>query len=180
MQKISGAFILINLLSLIYLFSSCEEGNVCQEDLESYAYIGFHKRVNGVLTDTVLGTLMVKGIQDPDTITFDTVFNRNSVELRLPQDADSCKYLFSIAVYDSILTQVNDSTEELTWTISHYVEDTLEISFTRQLYLLSPNCGFSYLYELTDINYTKNSIQSAEIGIAKIGGFNEENIKILF
>lgn len=204
------------LITIVYFSQSCDEGEVCQEDIESYAYAGFHKIINGVLRDTTFEEIILIGMQNLDSISPDAVLNQKYVLLRLPHGSDSCKFIFSFAVYDSILLQyidtsiidttiidttiidisedipvitidtiridtvIFDTTYEKIWDLSHYVADTLKLDFTRQLYLVSPNCGFSNLYDLTGIDYTNNLIHSVEIGIPEIGGFNEENIKILF
>ncbi len=165
---------------LIYLFHSCDQGKVCQDELESYANAGFYTDKGGTLKDTTFEEFSVRGIQDPDTIPFDTLKEKQSVRLRLSQGSDSCEYVFSFAVYDSVLILINDTVEELRWDISYYVEDTMKLSYTRQIYLVSPDCGFSHHYDLIDLSYTNNMIQSAEIAISEIGNFNEENIKIHF
>jgi len=165
-------------ITLIYLFHSCDQGKVCQDELESYANAGFYTDKGGTLKDTTFEEFEVRGIQNPDTIPFDTIREKQSVRLRLSQGSDSCTYFFSFAVYDSIPTL--DVMHGLIWGISYYISDTMKLYYTRQIYLVSPDCGFSHHYELIDLSYTNNMIQSAEIAISEIGNFNEENIKIHF
>ena len=163
-------------LSVIFLNQSCDQGNVCQDALEFSANAGFYRNVYNVVDDTTFGTIAMKGIQVPDTITFDTLLKRKYILLPLPQGIDSCRYVLSFAVYDSI--DVNDTLR--IWDISHYVNDTLQLNFSRQMYLVSADCGFSHLYELKSVGHTSNMIQSAEIVNSEISALNEENIKIYF
>ena len=165
-------------IPLIYL--SCDQTEVCQDELEPKANARFWISVDGVLQDTSFGALLVKGIQTPDTISFDTLIDKNSVLLPLPQGSDSCKFVFSFAVYDSIEVEVNDMVQERIWGISYFENDTLQLYFTRLMYLISSDCGFAHLFELEEIDYTTNMIRSAEIVKSEIDALNEENIRIRF
>ncbi len=155
---------------------SCRQDTVCQDAIEPSANAGFYKNIYGVEYDTSFGSIAVKGIQQPDTITTDTLIGKKNVLLPLPQGIDSCKFLFSFAVYDSI--PINDTTKK--WDISYFVDDTLQLNFSKQMYLVSVECGFSHLYQLKSVSYTKNFIQSAEIVNDEISNLNEQNIKIYF
>ncbi|MBN2522625.1 MAG: hypothetical protein JXB24_05090 [Bacteroidales bacterium] len=173
-------WLIISILSiaLIYFFHSCNQEKICQDELESYANAGFYTDKDGTLKDTTFEEFKVRGLQNPDTIPFDTLREEQSVRLRLSQGSDSCTYVFSFAVYDSIPSP--DTAGKLIWSVSYYIEDTMKLNYTRQIYLVSPDCGFSHYFELIDLSYTNNMIQSAEIAISEIGNFNEENIKIRF
>jgi hypothetical protein len=161
---------------VILLNQSCGQEPVCQDAIEPSANAGFYKDIYGPPDDTAFGTVIVKGIQQPDTITRDTLIGKKNVLLPLPQGIDSCKFLFSFAVYDSI--SINDTTKK--WDISYFVDDTLQLNFSRQMYLVSVECGFSHFYELKFLSYTNNFIRSAEIVNDEISNLNEQNIRIYF
>ena len=170
----------ISALFVIFFCFSCSQGEICKDSQESSAYTGFYKNINGVLYDTTFGKIAVKGLQSPDTITFDTLINIKAVQLPLPQGLDSCNFVFSFAVYDSVYTQINEGTYKMVWELTHYIDDTLRLIFTRQMYLISTECGFSHLYNMKNLRYTNNMIKSAEIINSEIGDKNEDNIRIYF
>lgn len=169
-------YIVFLVISVLLLNQSCDQGNVCQDALEFSANAGFYRNVYNVIDDTTFENVAFKGIQIPDTIPFDTLQNRKYLLLPLPQGSDSCRFVLSFAVYDSI--DINDTVRDVG--ISHFVDDTLQINFSRQMYLVSPDCGFSHLYELKSVSYSMNFIKSAEIVNSEISGYNEENIRIYF
>ena len=169
-------YIVFFICSVIVFNQSCDQSEICQDDLMEYANLGFYKIIYGVEHDTAFENIFIKGLQLPDTIPFDTLTDRNYVLLPLPQGTDSCKFVFSFAVYDSI--DVNDTLR--VWDISHYIDDTLQLIFSRQMYLVSADCGFSHSYIMKSVNHTMNLIQSVDIVNDEITGLNEENIKIYF
>ena len=173
-------YILILFAAVIVFGHSCDQGEICQNASESYANAHFYKQENNVLQDTSFGRLTIRGIQIPDTIPFDTLLNQKSIQLPLPQGSDSCTFVLSFAVYDSVIIEVNDSVQELIWDITHYVDDTLRLRFSRQMYLESVDCGFTHLFDLKDVFHTNHMIKSAEILNSETGTSNEENIRILF
>jgi len=167
-------------LTILISYQSCDQTEFCNDALDPNANARFRINVDGVLKDTAFEALVFKGIQTPDTISFDTLYNRNSVLLPLPQKSDSCKFVLSFAVFDSIEVEVNDTVQEKIWGISYFVNDTLQLYFTRLMYLISSDCGFAHLFELQEMDYTTNMIQSAQIVKSEIDELNEENIRIHF
>lgn len=173
-------YILTLFAIVIFLCHSCDPGEICKDSIEAYANTKFYKSLDGALKDTTFGKFIVRGIQNPDTIPSDTLSNVNALKLPLPQGIDSCMFVFSFAVYDSVLTQINDSTIKLIRTITHYVDDTIKLKYSRQLYLISADCGFAHLFDLKNISSTNNLIQSVKIVNSEIETSDEENIRILF
>jgi hypothetical protein len=173
-------YLAIFAFTILLSYQSCDQTEICSDSLEANANVRFWIDVDGVLQDTVFEALVYKGIQTPDTISFDTLYNKNSILLPLPQESDSCIFVLSFAVFDSIEAETNNTAQDSIWDISYFVNDTLRLNFTRLMYLVSSDCGFAHLFEMQEIDYTTNMIQSAEIVNSEINELNEENIRLRF
>ncbi len=208
----------IFLTAFIFHLLSCSQEEICQDPERSLVNLGFYKYEDGIVSDTTLEAIAIKGIGDPDTLANDTASKIKSIQIPLPHGIDSCSFVFSFAIVDTnyiydtvpIVIVIFDHTPDTlivtypvpdtilhidpipeilyfydpvpvaTPFISHYIDDTVNFTFSRVQYMVSAECGFSHLYQLLNVSHTHNVIHSMEIINPEINPFNEENIKILF
>jgi hypothetical protein len=123
----------ILILVLCLLAISCAPEEVCDEDSVSELVASFKTEAEGTVSDTSFTALTVYGIREGQSIwlLYDSV---NYSEILLPLDPhhDFSRFVF----------QVNDGT------------DTLTLTHSSEVYLISYSCGFGNLFTLDpDIQY---------------------------
>lgn len=147
------------LIPLIVLFSflfSCKE-SACDLSTKSLLQIGFYRVKKNIGTITSLDSLTVFGLGKEG----DSLYKNKSVSsvlIPLSQNQDMSSFIISRK--DTI--------------------DTLSINYTRQLKLISKECGFATIFEINTATISNHKFDSVKIINPVINTANEENIRIYF
>lgn len=142
---------------LIPLFFSCKE-TACDLQTKSLLKIGFYTKIKDVAVLTPSDSLTIYGIGKEGDLLYDTSNNISSVYIPLSQNQD----------FSSFVINSNDTL------------DTLSISYTRTLKLISQECGFATIFEISSATLSKNRFDSIKIIKPIIDTEYEENIRIYF
>ena len=204
-KKIKAASVF---LGIILFFSSCSEPEYCTLPTVAKTNIGFYTQIDGELEEEVMYGFWACGLGTDSLINSDTSAVK-SLSLELSESNDSCSFIFRFNVvidtltpqiiidtiidldtipntpptfaFDSILSELPDTLPGITQYLTITFTDTLQFNYKRQLYYISPACGFIYNYELGEIQYTKNYIDTILIVNPLVNTSNEEkNVQILF
>ncbi len=149
-------YIIFLFLFFIPFFYSCEE-NTCDEKTKALLQIGFYKNSNKKVVLTSIDSLTVYGMNAMDSTLYD---NKNLATLFLPlnQNNDKCSFVFNS----------NDTLDTLTFHYSHNIR------------FISKECGFASIFNITNIDFTKNKFDSISIINRNIDTENEEDLRIYF
>ena len=166
---------MIFILSLSGLFLSCTKEEYCLSDVVAYLDIGFYTWEDGVRVKKTIETFTACGISS-DSLIYDARTNIQSVELPLSNLSDTSRFMFVFQVDMPSIPSIDRYRK-------YKIKDTLIVVYSRQIFFISPVCGFGYNYELLDAFATQNYIDSVIITnpyvyISDKG--TEENIEILF
>lgn len=146
----------------VLLIISCSTQEVCEEDLTPAAITTFHTYQDEVLRDTILSGISLYGIREnqPDGLIYDSV---TAAKIYLPLNPNSDQSTFVMTVNE--------------------VVDTIRISHTSTVYLISFTCGFANDFSMTEIAFTKNSIKDIELVKEYVNAEetdDEEHLKFYF
>ena len=201
MQRI--IFFLIVFFCISGLFLSCTKEDYCAHDVTAFLKIGFYTREEGELVQKSMQSFTAKGFPS-DSILYNNKSNLKTIELPLSNLSDTARfafiYKFSVTIIDTtwlisdslslfdtlyspdttLIPTVHDINDTV---ITKYQYDTLEIIYSRRMYLVSPLCGFGYDYEILEANFTYHYMDSAYIDdrfVIIVDEENEDNLKILY
>lgn len=139
-------------------FTSCEEKTACDLTTDAPLQVGFYSLLNDTLElDTTATNFTAWGIGSTDTI-YQLQSGLAEAELQLNPFIDKASYVLT---FDSIT-------------------DTLQVSYTRELELVSELCGFITLFDIQSIQTTRNYIDSVAIVNTKVTTDNVQHVKIYF
>lgn len=146
---------LVYSLSLLLFISSCVKQDICDDDSQSYLVAGF-KTLNAddEVTDTTLADLSIYGIREgkTDSLLYDSV-SVSEVGLPLDPNMDFSHFVLSNG-------------------ISH---DTLQLTYTSEIYLVSYTCGFAVRFTLDQYRNTGSWIGDMELISGEIDAELESN-----
>lgn len=142
------------LLSMILLFTSCDEEKICDENTRSFLKAGLYKISEGEVQDSVAAELFILSLGDV-SIYWDSA-NISKIQFPLNPELKQTGYLM----------------------IADSVADTLHFNYETDLIFVSYPCGFAPEYKITSVNHTSNGIDSIEIIKNKVDPSDEENIRI--
>ncbi len=108
-----------------------------------------------------LDSLTVYGLGN-DSLIYNNRPNVAQIELPLNSQQDSCAFIFILPQAPSEFLQL----------------DTIWFYYDRKATLISMECGFSTFYELNDISYSKNRIDSISLDNLNVRNTLDEHIKI--
>ena len=201
MRRILYFLILISCLS--GLIFSCSKDNYCASDVVAYLKLGFYTWSEGERVQFTVSKFTARGISS-DSLIYSNASNKKTIELPLSNLSDTSRFVFtytfdytqidttwivsdtlsladSLSVIDTIFPQPVIHIDTLTF--KKYLVDTLDIIYSRQMYLISPLCGFGYNYEIIEAFSTHHyidSIRLANPSVTIIDKENEDNIEILY
>lgn len=201
MRRILYSLIIVTCLS--GLIFSCTKENYCASDVVAYLKIGFYTWSEGELVEFTVARFTASGISS-DSIIYNNARNKKMIELPLSNLSDTCRFAFtyrfdftqidtiwivydtlpladSIFVLDTIPPQPVMNID--TTIIRKYQYDTLDVIYSRKMYLISPLCGFGYDYEITEAystHYFIDSIRVVNPYVTIVNTEDEDNIEILY
>jgi hypothetical protein len=147
--------IFILLVIIIPLLFSCKE-SPCDLNTNSLLQIGFYTTVNHTATSTA-DLITIYGIgKEGDYLYKDS--SATKVFLPLSQNQDSSSFVIK----------------------SSWIYDTLLVNYTRHLKLISKECGFATIFEISKIHLSGHKFDSLKVTNDTVSTNYEENIKIFF
>jgi hypothetical protein len=158
--------------------------------------IHFYKR--NTAKDTSIYKFSAYGSGHSDSLIYNNTSNQSFFQLPLDLTSDQSQFILEIIVFsdtihvpDSCCPKDTVTAISFPDTIKIYTDtfrvvnrykpypETLIFSYTRELEMVSPECGFSYIIKLDSLWSTTNIIDSIFIQKTTIErGSNEDNIKI--
>ena len=145
--------ILIFIISI--LITSCISVEICDDDNNSVMVAKFMTLKEELPTDSTIASLSLYGIRDgrPDSLLYNNQLATNTFEVPLNPHHDITRFVL----------QINEQT------------DTLELMHTKELYMISYDCGFGNLFTIENIGISSGLIKSAEIKDEKVDAETEQD-----
>lgn len=137
------------------IINSCAFEKGCDEQVDFPVNTTFYYEREGIENDTILEGVSLFGVGREDSLLFDkdTV---SSISFRLSPFADHTEMVLIYGV----------------------LKDTLGFDYGREMKMISPSCGFAYLFDVNNIVYTGNFIDSVYLTDPKLESFEAEHLKI--
>jgi hypothetical protein len=142
---------------------ACINEEVCEDIATVPLRMGFFEE-NATGDEPIaitLDSLTVFGFGN-DSLIYNNQFSVSQIELPLDSQRDSCAFIF-------VLPQVNSEI---------LLYDTVWFFYDRKATLISMECGFSTFYELNNITFSKNRIDSLSLDNSNIRNTLDEHVKI--
>jgi len=143
---------------LFFIFSvSCEEDK-CRISTDTQVKVHLFIEDTTLVEDDVLNSFAVYSPLWTDSIYYSKAGISNSLKFQLSPTGDTSKFVFSALG----------------------INDTLTFYYNRELFLISPECGFITNYNIDSLNFTKNQIDSIKIIQTSVSNIDEEHIQIYY
>ena len=146
--------ILIFIISI--LITSCISVEICDDDNNSVMVAKFMTLKDELPADSTVASLSLYGIREgrPDSLLYNNQLNTNNFQVPLDLHHNFTRFVL----------QINEQT------------DTLELMHTKEVYMISYDCGFGNLFTLDDnIGIRSGVIKSAEIKNEKVDAETEQD-----
>ncbi|MGD0710000.1 MAG: DUF6452 family protein [Bacteroidales bacterium] len=149
--------IFISLVIIILLLFSCKD-TPCDVNTSSLLQIGFYAYHKPSAKHDTLDTLSIYGIGKAGYYLY-------------KDSAEALIYLPLSMNMDSSSFVINSKGKK---------KDTLTINYTRHLQLISKECGFSTIFNITNVSVTRHFFDSLKVTNSTINTSYGENIRIFF
>jgi len=179
---------------MIFAFSCRNES--CMESLTNNVTINFYK--DNTTKDSAIYNFYAYGIGKNDNLIYDSVLMKSSFNLPLNINSDTSRFELTLITItdtihlpdsccprDSIIKTPLPDTIKIykpTFKVKNIydtIHETLIVSYSREIELVSHECGFSYIIKLDSVWSTKNIIDSIYLSNPTIErGIDAENVKI--
>ena len=147
---------LLYIMGFCLMFFSCESDESCEQSTASVLNAGFYTIVDSIPKLKKINDFTVYGISREDSLIYDQASSVGSFDLPLSPNCDTTGFVFTMG------------TET----------DTIIFLYSRELHLLSMECGFTTFYYIEKINNTTNTIDSVSVINKKVTTGDDENIQI--
>lgn len=138
------------------LFFSCESEESCEQSTVSALNAGFYSILDSIPESTSVDNFTVYGIGREDSLIYDQASSVGSFVLPLSPSCDTTGFVFTLGA----------------------ATDTVTFLYSRELHLLSMECGFVTYYYIERIDNTSNTIDSISVVNKKVTTGDDENIQI--
>lgn len=155
--------VVLILLPVILVLSSCIHDEVCEEVATLPLRIGFYMEAETEGDEPIaiaIDSISIHGLHHKQLI-YNNQPNVSQIELPLKSTADSCAFVFQFPLPQGIT-----------------INDTLWINYQRKPNLISMECGFVMFYDIKQAYHTSRLIESIEINNTSIRNNLNEHIKI--
>lgn len=142
---------------IIVLIAACSGciTESCDHPGESMAVITLYETDNN--ETTVIDSLTIYGVGMDDLLIYDNS-KTGKIELPLNPASDCADYVI----------------------VNGLIHDTLKITYTATHHYISKACGYSFLYTIGNVSYTKNRIDTILIINNSVNPSDEENLRTFF
>ncbi len=149
-------------LFVITAFTSCTDDEVCEEVTANELRIGFYIENQETETRAILDSLTVFALERPDSIIYSPIYNKQNnvsvIELPLNPHSDHCTFVLDF----------------------NFIADTIRITYTREEHFISVECGFTMFFEINEVEYSTNLIQSLLKHNTYVTNTFDEHFKVYF
>lgn len=145
-------------LLVIMLFTACTDDEVCEEVTANDLRIGFY--VSGQETETraVFDSLTVFAVEKPESLIYNKQNNVSVIELPLNPHSNQCTFVIDF----------------------QFITDTIHLTYTREEHLISVECGFTLFFNIGEVQYTSNFIESLNQSNNYVTNTFDEHFKVYF
>ncbi len=147
---------LLYITGFCFLFFSCESEKICEQSTVSTLNAGFYSFQDSIPEAALIDSFTVYGIGRADSLIYDQANSVGSFDLPLSHFVDTAGFVLTLG------------TET----------DTIRFLYSRELHLISMECGFTTYYYIESIDNTSNVIDSVSVVNEKVTNGDYENIKI--
>ena len=147
---------LLYITGFCLLFFSCESDESCEQSTVSALNAGFYTIVDSIPEAIKADNFTVYGIGREDSLIYDQASSVGSFVLPLSSFCDTTGFVFILGAET----------------------DTIRFLYSRELHLLSMECGFATYYYIERIDNTSNTIDSVCVVNEKVTTGDDENIQI--
>jgi len=156
-QEIYRTFIAKIFLFFVFavVFLSCNINRPCDEQIRFPVNSSFYSYYDEELRDTILENITVYGIGREDSLLYD-MDTTSLVSYRLSPYIDTTEI---VIVFGTLY-------------------DTLSFYYSRELRMISPECGFAFLFDIREISNTTNFIDSISLIDPKLEEIEAEHLQI--
>ena len=136
------------------LVTGCISVEICDDDNNSVMVAKFMTMKEDLPADSTVASLSLYGIREgrPDSLLYNQQ-SANTFDVPLDPHHDFTRFVL----------QLGEQT------------DTLELTHTQELYLISYDCGFGNLFTLETVGFKSGMIKSAEIKDEMVDAITEED-----
>ncbi|HMN33003.1 MAG: hypothetical protein IT215_07445 [Chitinophagaceae bacterium] len=153
---------LIMLTVSVMGISSCNKSNSCLTPKVVALAVGFYQKNDTTLSDTLLENANLYFGKNAQF--FQNIKNANKLRITLSQSEDYSKFIFQIDSTDFSITGI----------------DSIRIDYNRELHYISTNCGYETYFEINNIEYSHQYIDTIIIASDKVNNdVNTEHLKIV-
>lgn len=138
------------------LFFSCESEESCEQSTISALNAGFYSIVDSLPESITIDNFSVFGVGREDSLLFNQANSVSSFVLPLSPSCDTTKFVLTVG------------TET----------DTITFMYSRELHLLSMECGFTTYFYIEKTENTFNVIDSISVVKKNVTTGDDENIQI--
>ena len=142
-------------LTLVSICLSCNINRPCDEQIRFPVNTGFYYISDEEVKDTILEDITVFGIGREDSLLYDRD-TTNAISYRLSPYVNATEI---VIVFGSLY-------------------DTLTFDYSRELRMVSPECGFAFLFDIRELSNTSNFIDSISLIDPKLEEIETEHLKI--
>jgi len=147
---------LLYITGFCLLFFSCESEESCEQSTVSALNASFYTILDSIPESISVDNFTVYGIGREDSLIYDQASSVGNFILPLSPSYDTTGFVFTLGA-------------EI---------DTIIFLYSRELHLLSMECGFATYYYIERIDNTSNSIDSISVVNEKVTTGDDENIQI--
>ena len=147
---------LLYITGFCLLFFSCESEELCEQSTVSVLNAGFYSIQDSLPEPTSVDNFSIYGIGRADSLIYNQASSIGSFVLPLSHSFDTTGFILTLG------TEI----------------DTIRFLYTRELHLLSMECGFATYYYIERVDNTANAIDSIIVVNKKVTTGDDENIQI--
>ncbi len=144
------------LSGMVFLCWACQDDEICEDITANDLRIGFYLTDQDDTQWTVVDSLRVFSLEQPDTPVYEHLTSVSILELPLNPAANGCAFVIDF----------------------YHLTDTLWITYHRETQFISVECGFTMFFELTGVSHTKNHIVSIEETMTYVTNTLDEHLKV--
>ncbi len=146
------------MLIVVLLMTACTDDEVCEEATANDLRIGFYIAGQDAETRAVFDSLTIFALEKPDSLIYNKKNNVSVIELPLNPHNNQCIFVLDF----------------------YFNSDTIFITYTRIEQLISVECGFTMFFNIKEVEYTTNLIESLNLSNNYVTNSFDEHFKVFF
>ncbi len=143
------------LLSCLVLFSACQDDTICEDVRANSLRVGFYHSDGDSGQWAVIDSMRVFSLEHPQVPVYDNLKSVSVLELPLNPHRGDCAFILDF----------------------YHSRDTIWLQYLRETHFVSVECGFTLFFELEELTYTRQHIESATLVNDYVSNTMDEHIK---